>query len=102
MVRAHLGEAYVLLCVVLAAAAILPAEPGDLAFYALMVATLPISLFVFTIQYLGLGLFLGPQDLDGLLARWAIFAFWIAATTSQMVAVRFLLRTRNRESDGVP
>lgn len=100
MLRARVGEAYVLVCTVLAAVAILPTEPPYLAFYGLVVFTLPVSLVAFSIQYLGLGLFFGPKDLDGVLARCAIFAFWVAVAIIQMVAVRVLLRVRARPSDG--
>ena len=95
--RARVGEAYVLLCVVLAAIAILPAEPSSLAYYGLMVATLPISLVAATVTYLGGVLIFGP-DPDGLLARGAIFVMWVALATVQMIAIRALIRTRNRPS----
>ena len=99
MFRASVSAAYVLLCAVLTAIAILPAEPSSLAYYALMVATLPISLVAATITYLGGVLIFGP-DPDGLLARGAIFGVWVALAIVQMVAVRALISTRNRPSPG--
>lgn len=99
MFRARVGEAYVLLCAVLAAIAILPAESSSLAYYALMVATLPISLVAATITYLGGVLIFGPNP-DDPLARGAIFVVWVALAIVQMIAVRALIRTRNQPSPG--
>lgn len=98
MIKTRVGEAYVLLC---AAIAILPTEPSYVAYYALMIATAPISLFAATVTYLGGILVFGP-DPDGVVARGAIFAVWLVAATGQMVAVRALLRSRNRPSAGIP
>lgn len=86
------GEAYVALCAALAAVAIFPSEPSAIAYYALMLVTLPVGVVAATATYLGGILLFGP-DPDGIVARTVIFAMWVGLVAAQMVAARALLRT---------
>ncbi len=90
------GEAYVVVCVILAALAIFPEKPSMWAFPALLVATLPVSTFAWFITYAG-GLLLFGLD-EGLIAKSTTFVVWVALATGQMVAIRALFRIacRNR------
>jgi ABC-type polysaccharide/polyol phosphate export permease len=92
-VLARTGEAYVAICVILAALAMFQTDPGfnPWPFLLLFLATLPGSLSLAWIQYVGGILIFGPEDLP-LVARVFFFLMWVALATSQMVMVRMLIR----------
>lgn len=85
-----------MLCAALAAVAIFPSEPSSIAYYALMLVTLPVGVVAATITYLGGILLFGP-DPDGLVARTTIFAIWVGLAAAQMLATRVLIRTSRRK-----
>jgi hypothetical protein len=93
----HVGEAYVALCVVLAALASFPTDPSYLAYYGLLIATVPVGLVAAAVTYLGGVLLFGP-DPDGIVARSTIFILWVVFATAQMIAVRALIRASRRKA----
>ena len=89
--RARAGEVYVIASYLLVALVIFPLEVNSFAYYALVVATLPVSLVAVTIQYLG-GVLLFGLEQDGLLPRIAFFVLWVVLITLQMITIRTLVR----------
>jgi hypothetical protein len=91
-VLGRVGEAYVAICVALAALWLLPADPTpSWPFFTLFLITLPGSLPMIALHYFGLGLIFAPDDFP-LVARIVVFLMWVAMTTVQMVLVRSLIR----------
>lgn len=92
------GWLYVAVCAAVAAVAIFPSDPSAVAYYGLVLVTLPVGIVAATITYLGGILLFGP-DPDGVLARTTMFVCWIGLVTVQMLVLRALLvtsRTRPR------
>lgn len=83
---------YVAVCAAVAVVAIFPSSPSAVAYYGLVLVTLPIGVVAATVTYLGGVLLFGP-DPDGILARAVIFVCWIGLVAVQMLVVRALLRT---------
>ena len=88
----RIGEVYVALCSVFAALVVFPAEPNANAYYVLVLLTLPVGIYAAMISYIG-GLLFG-LELDGFVARAAIFCVWVGLITAQMLFARALLHAR--------
>lgn len=93
---AQAGNAYVAFCAILTALAIFDVGPSYLAYYAVLIAALPVSLLAAMVTYVGGTLLFGP-DLDGPTARAVTFAVWVMLVTAQMVFIRSLVRASGRK-----
>jgi hypothetical protein len=89
---------YVAACLVLAALAIIPTDPNPVAFYALFVVMLPISLAGALVQYFG-GILIFGLEQDGLVPRGASFVLWVTLAIVQMLTVRAVRRSMRGTGD---
>ncbi len=92
-VLARTGEAYVAICVILAAVATFQPDQSwsPWPYLVLLLVTLPGSLPMAMMQYVG-GIFIfGPEDFP-MVAQVIFFLMWVTLATVQMVSVRMLIR----------
>jgi len=97
--RIRFGEVYVFTCSLVAARAILPAEPDASWWWGLTVVAFPFSFPAGMLQlYLGLAIGIGPGPVP-VVTRILNFLIWIVLIWMQMLYFRFLLTQWRRRVD---